>query len=130
LEDRVISTPERVGSAPFALPFGRHSYFAWSETPLRTDKGKTQVWAMRDDASPRMLLESQVEAPSPGLSAEGDQLVLHFRDQKRRDKRPEFYVAPLHPSLPIQQAPPRVGRANSQGLPSLLTCGSLRAAVL
>ncbi len=131
VQSEVISDERRIAGDPASLVDEGHHYAVWRESQLASEpETSTTIWIKADDAPARRVLDTRVVETMPSLSRDGSGLLLAYRDQRPRDKRPELYLTRLSGSLGPLSSPVRVGRANGQGAPRLARCGAVHAAVL
>ncbi len=124
-----LSAPEQNGREPALLVHqGRPLVvFAASEIGPKGARHRLLLWR---DGRVRVLRELLSASPRPALARDGDRIVLAFRDLPRPKARSELYLARLDLERGALIGAHAIGRANSQGGPSLALCQRTRAAVI
>lgn len=134
-----LSRSGHIASEPALIAHGGHVYVAFAELELRPDgQPGSSVWLSRDGARAVMTADSHVYSPTPKLTADAQGLVLSYRDRSRlheRDAvrpgtRSELYVTRLDARGKRAGKVHAVGRANTDGEPSVFGCGALTTALL
>ena len=101
--------------------------FAASDLGAKGARHRLMLWR---DGRASVLRELINASPRPALARDGDGIVLAFRDLPRPKARSELYLARLDPARGALIDAHAIGRANSQGGPSLALCQGTRAAVI
>ncbi|MDB4988821.1 MAG: hypothetical protein JWN04_3999 [Myxococcaceae bacterium] len=130
-----LSRVGQVASEPAVIAHGGHVYTAFTELELTTNgEPASTVWLSRDGARARVVARPRAYSPTPKLAADALGLVLSYRDKSRTERRngtrSELYVVRLDDRLKLLGKARGVGRANTEGEPSVLGCGSLTTALL
>jgi hypothetical protein len=129
--ERVLSRPGRVASEPALTMVKGELYATWTENELLTlSNQKTELLIAHGDGPAQVLRSVRVLAPAPQLAHDARGLVLLFRDQAAQDRRAELYLARLNKQLELAEKPHKIGRANTDGPPSLHACGSAEQVAL
>jgi hypothetical protein len=129
--ERVLSRPGRMAGEPALRLVGNRVYSTWSETNITAiDAQATEVLVQRDLELPRVVQQVSVQDPAPHLTADEHGLVLTYRDKGKLDRKAELYVVRLDDALAISDVPLKVGRANTDGSPSLFACSGSHLALL
>jgi hypothetical protein len=89
---------------------------------LSLTKSQTRIMAVAEGSEARAVREVNVPDPAPALAFDGKSLIMTFRALPPRENKPELYAARLTKNLAVVGEPRQVGRANSDGAPSLLAC--------
>lgn len=152
---RRVSRSGHAAAQPALLVHEGHAYLAfvelnWSDAsdasaasaatrgaPTRTSDASAEtsattnaeIWIARDDEPARMVLRTAVDAPAPTLAADASGLVLGYRD-RTRGARSELHVVRLDSALRPHGPTRVIGRANSEGAPSVYGCAGFTAALL
>ncbi|MDB4976543.1 MAG: hypothetical protein JWN48_4884 [Myxococcaceae bacterium] len=125
-----LSHVGQVASEPALLAEGGHVYVTYSELELTRDGAPAStVWLSRDGEPARLIARTATYSPTPKLTRDAASLVLSYRD-RHRGTRSELYVVRLDDHGKRVGEPRGVGRANTDGEPSVFGCGELTTALL
>ncbi len=132
---RRLSPSGVAAGEPALFAHGGHLYAAFSTLELALGREvESTIWLARDLGPAVRVARARVAAPAPTLSADARGLMLGFRDRARLARgdpeRNELYVARVTPEGALLGRARAIGRANSDGEPSLHGCGGLTAALL
>ncbi len=126
-----LSDPAFAASAPTLETQGGTWIAAWSETRFEVQgTSHTRLMAKSHGKPARVLGETSVSDPAPSLAWDARSPFVVFRDRRGSSTRAELFAVRLTEGLATRDEPELVGRANGEGGPSALSCGSLRVALL
>lgn len=128
--ERTLSLPGRNGRQPALLASDEHLWAVWAESDLAPGGESHRVMIARDDGRAQTLRNVRLASASPTLARDDQGLVVAYRDRQKGDARPELYIARVRNDLGLRNKPRKLGRANSEGGPSLALCGGTRTAVV
>lgn len=128
---RRVSHAGSAASEPALLAHGGHVYVAFNELSLSpAGDAESSLWLARDQLPARRILRTRATSPTPTLTADARGLVLGYRDRVPGVPRSELFVQRLDRQGAPVGTPHSVGRANSDGEPTVHGCGALTTALL
>lgn len=131
LHERTLTRAGRAGSEPALLVHDGDVYALFAETDFDAPgKAPTRIMLAKNDQPPVELRKVDVPDPAPTLRHDGTGFVLTFRDRPPDDRKPELYAVRLRDDLRFAGEPHQVGRANTEGPPTLHTCDAQRLALV
>jgi hypothetical protein len=135
-EGLAVTRVSRTGQAanePSLFAHAGHLYVAFSELALNAEgKAESAVMLSRDGAPAQQLTHVRAASPTPKLTSDARGLVLSYRDRDRtrNGDRSELYVLRLDAAGRPAGKAQAIGRANTEGEPSVYGCGALTTALL
>jgi hypothetical protein len=129
LRQRRLSDRERMAAAPSLLVAAQHVYLTWSETLLGLTESRTSLWIAQAGTAPRALRAGATERAAPRLLGDPGGMLLTYRDMDPKGRRDALFAVRLGADLSVVGRPRRIGRANSEGPPSVHRCQARLAAV-
>lgn len=127
-EPRALSRPEANAREPSLLLQQSQLWVAWTESDITPGKVRHRLMLQRGSQAAVTLGEVLDETPQPALGQDDDGPLLSFRTAKKRDARPELFVARIDVRTGRFALPPRsIGRANGAGGPNVALCDATRA---
>jgi hypothetical protein len=130
---RRLSREGAIASHPALLVHRQRLYAAFAETRLPDGlrgEARSVIQLARDDEPARAVYESHAAESAPSLAADANGLMLAFRNHRAGESRSELQVARLDDDLRVRGKPRTIGRANSEGAPSVHGCPAWTAALL
>lgn len=127
-EPRMLSSERTAAGAPFVLESEGRVLTVWPELWSGPDGVTGQLVLHGRTPVPRQVMEVDFARPTPRLAQDEHGLILAFRDRRRPFRKTGLFMQRLSSELmPIGDAR-RVGRANSDGPPTVVpTAGQVWA---
>lgn len=129
-QQTLLSDLTYAAGPPAIATRGEHWLAAFSETRYGNDGARTRLMLRSDTQSARTLRESLIVDPLPSVGWDEKSAWIAYRDRSLKNPKPELFAARLTSTLKLSGKPSAVGRANSDGPPSLFACGKQLIALL
>lgn len=127
---KLLSDLSFAAGAPSIAARDGHWLAAFSETSISSEGTATRIVVIGDEQPARSVRSAGITDPTPTLLWHDTGPWLAFRDRSPKNPKPELYTAKLSRKLSFDHPPYQVGRANSDGAPSVVVCANLRVALL
>ena len=127
---KLLSDLSFAAGAPTIVARDGHWVAAFSETNIAADKTSTRIIVQGDGQPARSLRETAFVDPAPTLIRNDASLWISYRDRSPKNPKPDLYTARLGEKLELLGTPQQIGRANSEGAPSIVACETLQLALL
>ncbi len=129
-EHFTLSDPAFAAGAPAVAAHHGHWLAAFSETRISLPETATRI-VLRSDRHPsRVLRASSVDDPAPALAWDKTSAWIAYRERNPRNPRPNLFTARLTTELKLAHIPRQIGRANSEGPPTVLACPAVALSLL